>query len=99
MDFIFYEGIIMSAAKLSPDLKKNGKKSNYIAEIIQYSPDLKAPDCVYQTIVRRMDELNKEITEYEDILRKLKGEYTAHANFILNGPFGRDLSQSSDNKV
>lgn len=59
MDFIFYEGIIMSAAKLRKP--RNTKKSNLVAEIIPYTPEMKAPDCVFQTIVRRMDELNKEI--------------------------------------
>lgn len=106
MDFIFYEGILMSVtklkmpdnAKLSQEMKKIGKKSKNIAEIKTYPLEMKAPDCVYQTIVNRMDELNKEISEYEDILRKLKGEYKAHANFILNSPFAqRNLSQCSDN--
>lgn len=93
MDFIYYEGIFMSVTRL-----KKAKTKNIVAEVGPYSPEMKAPDCVFETIVQRMDELNKEINEYESILTKLKGEYTAHANFILNGPFGRrDLSQSSDN--
>lgn len=90
MDFIFYEGVLMSVAKIKRSKNK---------EIAPYTPGMKAPDCVFETIVQRMDELNKEINEYESILIKLKGEYAAHANFILNGPFGqRDLSQSSENK-
>lgn len=55
----------------------------------------RAPDCVYQTISRRMDELSKEIAEYTDILTQLHAEYVAHANFLLGGPFERDLSHSS----
>lgn len=106
MVFIYYEGKFMSIPKLempektilSKNLQEICKNERNIAEIIPYSPEMKAPDCVYQTIMRRMDELNKEITEYEDILRKLKGEYKAHANFMLGSPFGRDLSHSSDNK-
>jgi len=56
----------------------------------------RAPDCVYQTISKRMDELSKEIAEYTDILGKLHAEYIAHANFLFGGPFERDLSHSSD---
>lgn len=108
MDLIFYEGLIMAVAKIknvenetkkAKELQKIIKKPENFAEIMPYSPELRAPDCVFQTIVNRMDELNKEINEYEGILLKLKGEYKAHANFIMNGPFGRrDLSQSSENK-
>jgi len=80
-------------------LQKIIKSTDNFAGIFPFSPEMKAPDCVFQTIVKRMDELNKEIDEYEGILSKLKAEYTAHANFLLKGPFGqRNLSQSSDNK-
>jgi len=90
MDFIYYEGVLMSVAKIK---RSKGK------ETAPYNREMKAPDCVFDTIVKRMEELNKEIDEYESILIKLKGEYAAHANFILKGPFGqRDLSQSSENK-
>lgn len=58
----------------------------------------KAPDCVCQTIIRRMEELNNEISDCKELLNKL--EYTAHANFIMNGPFERrDLSHGSDNTI
>ena len=60
----------------------------------------KAPDCVCQTIIKRMEQLNEEISDCEELLSRLKAEYTAHANFIMNGPFEhRDLSQSSANKI
>lgn len=58
----------------------------------------KAPDCVCKTIIKRMEQLNEEISDCEELLARLKAEYTAHANFIMNGPFEhRDLSQSSAN--
>ena len=107
MDFIYYEGIIMAVTKIknvengtrkAKELQKIIKNTDDFAGILPFSQEMKAPDCVFETIVKRMDELNKEINEYESILTKLKGEYKAHANFILNGPFGRrDLSQSSEN--
>lgn len=60
----------------------------------------KAPDCVCQTIIRRMEELNNEISDCKELLNKLESEYTAHANFIMNGPFERrDLSHCSDNTI
>lgn len=60
----------------------------------------KAPDCVCQTIIKRMEQLNEEILDCEELLSRLKAEYTAHANFIMNGPFEhRNLSQSSANKI
>lgn len=60
----------------------------------------KAPDCVYKKIARRMDELNKEIADYEDILFRLQSEYAAHANFILKDPDSqRNLSLGTENKV
>lgn len=60
----------------------------------------KAPDCVYQTIIKRMEQLNEEISDCEELLSRLKAEYTAHANFIMNGPFEhRDLSHSSENTI
>ena len=60
----------------------------------------KAPDCVCQTIIKRMEQLNIEIADCKELLYKLEAEYTAHANFIINGPFEhRNLSQSSDDKI
>lgn len=60
----------------------------------------KAPDCVCQTIIKRMEQLNEEISDCEELLSRLKAEYTAHANFIMNGPFEHmDLSQSSENMI
>ena len=60
----------------------------------------KAPDCVCQSIIKRMEQLNEEISDCEELLSRLKAEYTAHANFIMNGPFEhRDLSQSSENTI
>lgn len=43
------------------------------------------------------EDLNQEISDCEELLSRLKSEYTAHANFIMNGPFG-DLSHVSENK-
>lgn len=60
----------------------------------------KAPDCVCQTIIKRMEQLNEEISDCEELLSRLKAEYTAHANFIMNGPFEhKNLSQSSENMI
>lgn len=61
---------------------------------------LKAPDCVCQTIIKRMEELNEEISDCERLLNTLKSEYIAHANFIKNGPFERrNLSRGSENTI
>lgn len=79
---------------------KECKKSPEEMDVISIIPDpiIKAPDCVYQTIIKRMSELDKEIRDYEDMLVKLRAEYTAHANFILKSPFGQpNLSQSPVN--
>lgn len=82
--FIFYEG---------------GNMENAIKTDSNYVKIEKAPDCVYKTIARRMDELNKEISDYEEILIQLKAEYAAHANFILNDPESqRNLSHDTENK-
>lgn len=60
----------------------------------------KAPDCVCHTIIKRMEQLNEEISDCEELLSRLKAEYTAHANFIMNGPFEhKNLSQSSENMI
>ncbi len=57
---------------------------------------LKAPDCVSLTIIKRMEELAEEIEGYEALLNGLRAEYAAHERFIMNGSYGqRNLSQSS----
>ncbi len=61
---------------------------------------IKAPDCVCQTIIKRMEELNEEISDCERLLNTLKAEYIAHANFIKNGPLEhKNLSHSSVNMI
>lgn len=87
MGFILFEDFYMDKVK----------ESTCEIESIQIID--RAPDCVYQTISRRMDELTKEIAEYEDELRALQAEYIAHANFLLGSPFEqRNLSHSSENR-
>jgi len=80
--------------------KKNDKIVDLMIE--QKAPEemFKAPDCVCQTIIKRMEQLNVEISDCKEMLYKLEAEYSAHANFIMNGPFEhRNLSQSSDNMI
>lgn len=84
---------------MDSDLLNNDRT---ISLMLGEEPDLiaKAPDCVCQTIIRRMEELNNEISDCKELLNKLESEYTAHANFIMNGPFERrDLSHGSDNTI
>ena len=83
MGFVLFEDFLMDDIKINDSV-----------HVIE-----RAPDCVYQTISRRMDELSREIAEYEDVLRALQAEYIAHANFLLGGPFERDLSQSSSEDI
>lgn len=60
----------------------------------------KAPDCVCMTIIKRMEELEREIIGYEKLINDLKAEYDAHQRFIMNGSFGqKNLSQSSENMI
>lgn len=80
MGFVLFEDFLMDDIKINDSV-----------HVIE-----RAPDYVYQTISRRMDELSREIAEYKDVLRALQAEYIAHANFLLGGPFGQDLSHSSD---
>ena len=82
-------------------LNQNEKAIDLMIGISTQPEDLKkAPDCVCKTIIKRMEELNQEISDCEELLSKLKSEYTAHANFIMNGPFEhRDLSHSSENTI
>ena len=82
-------------------LNQNEKAIDLMTGISTQPEDLKkAPDCVCKTIIKRMEELNQEISDCEELLSKLKSEYTAHANFIMNGPFEHgNLSQSSDDKI
>lgn len=78
--------------------KQNDKAVELMLEV--NSEISKAPDCVCQTIIKRMEQLNGEISDCEELLSRLKAEYTAHANFIMNGPFEhRNLSQSSENMI
>lgn len=69
---------------------------------------IKMPDCVANTIEKRMHELEADIknyqtaiSNYQDMVHQLEAEYKAHADYLLNCPFEqRNLSQScSDDKV
>ena len=69
---------------------------------------IKMPDCVANTIEKRMHELEADIknyqeaiNNYQDMVNRLEAEYKAHADYLLNCPFEqRNLSQScSDNMV
>ena len=69
---------------------------------------IKMPDCVANTIEKRMHELEADIKNYQeainnykDMVNRLEAEYKAHADYLLNCPFEqRNLSQScSDNMV
>lgn len=62
---------------------------------------IKMPDCVTNTIERRMHELETDIRNYQDIVQKLEAEYTAHADYLMNCPFEqRNLSHCcSDDTV
>lgn len=69
----------------------------------------KMPDCVAKTIEKRMHELESDIKNYQntirnyqDMIHKLEAEYTAHADYLLNGPLVEqgNLSHScSDNMI
>lgn len=68
--------------------------------IMVKTPIQKTPDCVLETVMKRMDELEKDIKNHQDMVNKLEAEYAAHANFLLNYPFEqRNLSQGSDDKA
>jgi ssDNA-binding Zn-finger/Zn-ribbon topoisomerase 1 len=69
---------------------------------------IKMPDCVANTIEKRMHELEADIknyqeaiNNYQDMVNRLEAEYKAHADYLLNCPFEqRNLSQScSDNMI
>ena len=64
-------------------------------------PVLQIPTCVMETIEKRMNELETDIKNYQDMVNRLEAEYKAHANFLLQSPFEqRNLSHScSDDKV
>ena len=63
---------------------------------------IKMPDCVANTIEKRMHELEADIKNYQeainnykDMVNRLEAEYKAHADYLLNCPFEqRDLSQN-----
>ena len=47
-----------------------------------------------------MEELDKEITGYKELIRDLEAEYAAHERFIMNGSLeGRNLSHDSENMI
>lgn len=80
--------------------KENDKIVDLMIEHKAPEEKFKAPDCVCQTIIKRMEQLNDEISDCKELLYKLEAEYTAHASFIMNGPFEyRNLSQSSENMI
>ena len=102
MDLYFYEDLIMVKTEnhdiKRKDLQKLREKADCMTEIMP-----KAPDCVIDTVMKRINELDKQIKDYEDMLNNLEAEYLAHVNFLLgytmNSPFEqRDLSHGSDDK-
>lgn len=104
MDFIFYEDLIMVKTK---NTEKTGLKLDETVNNAVYEREImpKAPDCVIETVMKRITELDKEIHDYQDMVSKLKAEYAAHVNFLLgyqalNSPFEqRNLSHGSDDTV
>ena len=60
----------------------------------------KIPDCVNDTITKRISELEEDIKNYQDMVNRLEAEYTAHVNFLMGVPFEQgNLSHGSDNIV
>lgn len=59
----------------------------------------KAPDCVIQTVEKRMAELEQQIREYTDLVRQLEAEYSAHAQFMCSFGAGNLSQESSDNMI
>lgn len=53
------------------------------------------PDCVQQTIIRQMEELEAEIRKHEQVIRELNALYSKHAHFLFTySPFEqRNISQ------
>lgn len=56
-----------------------------------------APDCVLHTVEKRLNELEHQIRDYEDILRQLEAEYAAHARFLCSFGAGNLSQEGSDN--
>ena len=46
------------------------------------TPLPKTPDCVLEIVMKRMDELEKDIKNHQEMVSKLESEYAAHANFL-----------------
>lgn len=113
MDFIFYEVLMTETIKTAKtDIKhpKTAKNKNNaekresdmlgIVKIEKPERIERVPDCVMETVIRRMDELDGQIRDYKDMLSRLEAEYIAHANFIKYGPFEqRNLSHGSENMI
>ena len=72
----------------------------FIMQRTKRVPINKAPDCVIETVEKRLDELETQIKEYTDMVRQLEAEYAAHAQFLCSFGAG-NLSQNkgSDDKV
>lgn len=78
----------------------NEKAVNLMQGIEEKPEKTKAPDCVCMTIIKRMEELDREITGYKELIRDLEAEYAAHERFIMNGSLeGRNLSHDSNNMI
>ena len=89
-----------------PEKKKGPKPKTEVKNVESKKEDVKSeilpmPECVVQTIEKRMAELDADIKNYQDMVNRLEAEYSAHAKFLLSCPFEqRNLSHScSDDNV
>ena len=107
IDILKQHGREIPEKKRGPKPKAKGTNADVVIideAAVPEPPDgvvTKMPDCVYKTIVKRMDELETDIKNYTDMVNRLEAEYAAHANYLMHCPFEqRNLSHScSDDKV
>lgn len=71
----------------------------FMMKKVTREPIEKAPDCVIQTVEKRMDELEHQIRDYTDLVRQLEAEYAAHAQFLMSFGAGNLSQKSSDDMV
>ena len=72
---------------------------DFIMMRMKREPIEKAPDCVIETVERRMAELDEQIRDYTDMVRQLEAEYAAHAQFLCSFGAGNLSHSSSENMV
>lgn len=66
---------------------------------MQREPIKQAPDCVIETVEKRMAELERQIRDYTDMVRQLEAEYAAHAQFLCSFGAGNLSHKGSDDIV